>query len=156
MKFLFGVNVTFPVASSTVYVPTSFPSFIAGALAPSTLPVFGSTKTIGFSLDGVTAPSLPSNFGFSTWTSPCTFVLVSSFDIGTTVGIYRPSMVPVWSLTIVSFALTGVHPVSFPLSSVRRIVIPLPVPTNPSSGINVTVTSFPAPVTLYFPSPATT
>ena len=70
-----------------MYVPTSFPSFIAGALAPSTLPVFGSTKTIGFSLDGVTAPSLPSNFGVSTWTSPCTFVLVSSLDIGTTVGI---------------------------------------------------------------------
>ena len=87
MKSLFGVNVTSPVVSSTVYVPISFPSFIAGALVPSDFPVFGFIKTIGFSLDGETAPSLPSNFGVSTWTSPCTFVLVSSFDIGTTVGI---------------------------------------------------------------------
>ena len=48
-KSLFGVNVTFPVVGSIVYVPTCFPvASLAGIVGSSVgLPVVGSTNLAG-------------------------------------------------------------------------------------------------------------
>ena len=135
-KSLFGVNVTFPVFLSRVYLPTSFPSLVAGiSVASTSLPPtmnlagFLSVISIGTRLSPSVNTGVPS----------CTFPWISvevTFSpvgfIGVTVGVY--------------LAVTGV-----PFISTRVTLTPLALPVNCGSGVNTTTPL----LTSYLPSPGT-
>ena len=87
LKSLFGVNFTFPVVGSISYVPTTCPSFIAGALFPIGFPVLGSTICIGFSLEGVTGPAAFMNFKVLSCSNPCNSSEVAASESGITLGM---------------------------------------------------------------------
>ena len=57
MKSLFGLNVITPVVGSIVYVPTSFPSFIAGIVVTS-LPLGSTSLTVVLSIGATSSPCL--------------------------------------------------------------------------------------------------
>ena len=126
-KSLFGVNVTFPDFGSILYLPTSFPSFVAGISFsvtgfPSTTNCAGcsSVIVIGTSL----LPGL--NVGVPSWVLPWIPVDSVGVPVGVTdvtVGVY--------------VAVVGV-----PFSSFACTVTGSGVPTKSLFGMNVTVPVF--------------
>ena len=129
-----GVNVTTPVALSTVYLPTTFPSGDLASTDSAGLP-FSSNKVIVSLLIGATG--LPSvNVTVPVCTIPCGATDSAGVAVGVTgvtVGVY--------------LAVTSV-----PFLSTRLTVTPVPSPVNDFSGTNVTV---PSGATVYVPSPGT-
>ena len=94
-KSLFGVNVTFPVVGSIVYVPTCFPvsSFAGIVVSLVGFPVSGSTNFAGWSASiFIGTLSLPCvNVGVPSCVAPCTPSVatgVPSGVTGVTVGTY--------------------------------------------------------------------
>ena len=57
VKSLFGWNVITPVVGSIVYVPTSFPSFVAGRVVTS-LPLGSTNLTVVLSIGATSSPFL--------------------------------------------------------------------------------------------------
>ena len=57
VKSLFGWNVITPVVGSIVYVPTSFPSFVAGRVVTS-LPLGSTSLTVDLSIGATSSPFL--------------------------------------------------------------------------------------------------
>ena len=86
-KSLFGVNFTVPLIGSISYTPTTFPSFIAGAVFPRLEPVSGSTITIGVAAEGFTSPAPFVNVSCLSCSNPCKSSEVTSSDNGITVGM---------------------------------------------------------------------
>ena len=136
VKSLLGTNVTSPVSGSSVYVPTSLPSHIAGIVVSSTGCPF-TTIFAGFSAEGLSSVPSPSlNVGVPVWVAPCSPLDVLSSPVGSafTVGVY------------IAVAVV-------PFSFVASTVTPPAFPVNPSSGTKVT-----SPVLgsiVYVPSPGT-
>ena len=147
MKSLFGLNVTTPVVGSITYLPTSFPSFVAGISVESTGCPF-TTNLAGCSgvivIGAVSSPCVKT--GLPVCSCPCFPSDVTGAPVGVTgvtSGVYFP------------FDVTGTL---FPSESVAVTdtctLTPLAFPVNVGSGSNVTT-----PVVgsiEYVPSPSTT
>ena len=85
MKSLFGVNVTTPVNGSILYLPISFPSFVAGISLSSTGCPF-TTNLAGCSgvivIGAVSSPCV--NLGVTSCGCPCFPLVVTSSPVGLT------------------------------------------------------------------------
>ena len=114
-KSLFGVNVTFPVVGSIVYVPTCFPvsSFAGIVVSLVGFPVSGSTNFAGWSASiFIGTLSLPCvNVGVPSCVAPCTPSVATGVPVGTTgviLGVYVVvTAVPFVSLPWIVTGLTS-------------------------------------------------
>ena len=83
MKSLFGWNVITPVVGSIVYVPTSFPSFVAGRVVTS-FPLGSTSLTVDLSIGATSSPCLNIDSVSCVCGCPCFPVVSFGSAVGTT------------------------------------------------------------------------